>query len=65
MPRKKKETTEPQEVEVVAPEEKVEVATEESEAKKQFRQSIEAYKQSNPVKYAQKEAKLLEQLNSL
>jgi len=46
----------------------VEVATapvEESDAKKQFRTYMESYKIKNPVKYAQKEAELLKQLNQL
>lgn len=38
---------------------------EESEAKKEFRKLIEAYKIQNPVKYAQKEPELIRKLNSL
>jgi FMN-dependent NADH-azoreductase len=48
-----------------AVEPKVEVATEESTAKKEFRAFIETYKAAHPAKYVTKEAELLKQLNSL
>ena len=36
-----------------------------SQAKKEFRKVLEAYKESNPIKYAQKEIELLAKLESL
>jgi hypothetical protein len=68
-PRKKKvvETPPVAETPVEAPVEapKVEVATEESTAKKEFRLYMGRYKVQNPVKYAQKEAEFLKHLNTL
>ncbi len=42
-----------------------EVAVEESDAKKEFRKIIEAYKAQNPEKYALRESELLKKLNTL
>ena len=64
MARKKKEEIQSPEVEI-APEPKVEVAAEESEAKKQFRATIEIYKARNPHKYNLKKDAFEKQLNSL
>lgn len=43
----------------------IEVAVEESEARKSFKAYIEGYKLRNPKKYALKEKGLLEQLNQI
>jgi len=48
----------------VAPE-PTEVAVEESDAKKEFRKIIEAYKVQSPDKYVQREAELIRKLNTL
>jgi tRNA G37 N-methylase Trm5 len=48
-----------------APIKETKVVVEESEAKKQYRAFIEAYKEQHPVKYASKEPELLKKLNSL
>lgn len=66
MPRKKTPNPilEVEELEV-APETKIEVAVEESEAKKNFRTLIETYKRLNPDKYESKKDSFEKQLNSL
>lgn len=63
MPRKKKVATVT--ADVPASEAPAVVAVEESVAKQQFRAYMESYKIANPVKYARKEAELLNKLNSL
>jgi len=49
----------------VAPETPAEVAVEESDAKKEFRKIIEAYKVQSPDKYVQRAAELIRKLNTL
>lgn len=61
MPRKKKLIETLVESKVETPK----VATEESEAKKQFRSYMADYKVKKPAKYAIKEAEFLNHLNQL